>query len=180
MLDTPIISNYDCDVLLNLRPMSRKQMTMTMILSIPMGLVNIRKQVYLVMTPMSVTSSLMTLTLMLWIRSQECMTLSLPVRLVNVSLTLSWYGERELPVVHHLRTRRGIIASIRWGYKKAESMILLIICEHSRGQNSWPNSVEGNPYMRENFNVWGQIQSMNGEELKQYYSNREHFKKANI
>ena len=31
--------------------------------------------------------------------------------------------------------------------------------------------------MRENFNVWGQIQSMNGEELKQYYSNQEYLKK---
>ena len=49
--------------------------------------------------------------------------------------------------------------------------------EHSRGRNSWPNSVQGNPYMQENFNVWEKIQKMNGEELKEYYSNQEYLKK---
>ena len=49
--------------------------------------------------------------------------------------------------------------------------------EHSRGQNSWPNSVQGNPYMRENFGVWERIQQMTGEELKEYYSNQEYLKK---
>jgi len=49
--------------------------------------------------------------------------------------------------------------------------------EHSRGRNSWPNSVQGNPYMQENFNVWEKIQKMNAEELKEYYSNQEYLKK---
>ena len=29
--------------------------------------------------------------------------------------------------------------------------------EHSRGVNSWPNSVQGNPYMKENFEEWGKM-----------------------
>ena len=49
--------------------------------------------------------------------------------------------------------------------------------EHSRGRNSWPNSVQGNPYMQENFNVWESIQKMSGEELKEYYSSQEYLKK---
>ena len=49
--------------------------------------------------------------------------------------------------------------------------------EHSRGRNSWPNSVQGNPYMKENFEVWESIQNMSGEELKEYYSNQEYLKK---
>ena len=49
--------------------------------------------------------------------------------------------------------------------------------EHSRGRNSWPNSVQGNPYMQENFNVWESIQNMSGEELKQYYSSQKYLKK---
>jgi len=69
----------------------------------------------------------------------------------------------------------------KMGYNVGRIYDIVYHLEHSRGQNSWPNSVEGNPYMRENFNVWGQIQSMNGEELKQYYSNQEYLKKyANI
>ena len=49
--------------------------------------------------------------------------------------------------------------------------------EHSRGPNSWPNSVQGNPYMRENFQVWETIQKMDRLELMDYYSNQEYVKK---
>ena len=51
--------------------------------------------------------------------------------------------------------------------------------EHSRGVNSWPNSVQGNPYMKENFEEWGKIQLMNKDELKEYYSTQEYLKKYN-
>jgi len=49
--------------------------------------------------------------------------------------------------------------------------------EHSRGRNSWPNSVQGNPYMEQNLLLWESIKKMNGEELKEYYSNQEYLKK---
>ncbi len=49
--------------------------------------------------------------------------------------------------------------------------------EHSRGHNSWPNSVNGNPYMTENFAVWESLQKMSAQELKKYYSNQEYLKK---
>jgi hypothetical protein len=45
--------------------------------------------------------------------------------------------------------------------------------EHARGQNSWIN----NPYMDTNNDEWQKIQSMNKEQIKQYYSNQEYFKK---
>ena len=51
--------------------------------------------------------------------------------------------------------------------------------EHSRGVNSWPNSVQGNPYMRENFEEWEKIQLMNKDELKKYYLTQEYLKKYN-
>ena len=51
--------------------------------------------------------------------------------------------------------------------------------EHSRGANSWPNSVQGNPYMKENFEEWGKIQLMNKDELKEYYSTQEYLRKYN-
>ena len=49
--------------------------------------------------------------------------------------------------------------------------------EQSRGVNSWPNSVQGNPYMRENFEEWEKIQLMNKDELKKYYLTQEYLKK---
>jgi hypothetical protein len=45
--------------------------------------------------------------------------------------------------------------------------------EHARGQNSWIN----NPYTDTNNDEWQKIQSMNKEQIKQYYSNQEYFKK---
>lgn len=49
--------------------------------------------------------------------------------------------------------------------------------EHSRGQNSWPVSVRGNPYMAQNFEVWNHLQTLDKERLKEYYSNQEYLKK---
>jgi hypothetical protein len=49
--------------------------------------------------------------------------------------------------------------------------------EHSRGQNSWPNSVQGNPYMQDNFSLWEKLQTMNKEQLKNYYSSQDYLKK---
>jgi hypothetical protein len=47
--------------------------------------------------------------------------------------------------------------------------------EHSRGHNSWVN----NPHMNNNNNLWDQIQNMNKDQLKEYYSNQEYLKKYN-
>ena len=49
--------------------------------------------------------------------------------------------------------------------------------EHSRGRNSWPTSIQGNPYMQQNFDVWNSLQSMNKEQLLDYYSKQEYLKK---
>jgi len=66
------------------------------------------------------------------------------------------------------------------GYKVGRIDDQVYHLEHSRGRNSWPNSVEGNPYMRENFNVWELIQNMNTQELWDYYSTQEYLKKYTI
>ena len=49
--------------------------------------------------------------------------------------------------------------------------------EHSRGPNSWPASIQGNPYMEQNFELWNSLQQMNKEQLKEYYSNQTYLKK---
>ena len=49
--------------------------------------------------------------------------------------------------------------------------------EHSRGRNSWPASIEGNPYMGENFELWNNLQKMNKQQLSEYYSNQAYLKK---
>jgi hypothetical protein len=49
--------------------------------------------------------------------------------------------------------------------------------EHSRGSNSWPESIRGNPYMAQNFEVWNHLQTLNKQKLKEYYSNQDYLKK---
>jgi hypothetical protein len=49
--------------------------------------------------------------------------------------------------------------------------------EHSRGANSWPESIRGNPYMVQNFEVWNHLQTLNKQKLKEYYSNQDYLKK---
>lgn len=49
--------------------------------------------------------------------------------------------------------------------------------EHSRGANSWPESIRGNPYMVQNFEVWNHLQTLNKQKLKEYYSNQQYLKK---
>ena len=63
------------------------------------------------------------------------------------------------------------------GYRVARIDNFIYHLEHSRGRNSWPTSVQGNPYMSENFQLWESLQKMNKDELKSYYSNQKYLQK---
>ena len=63
------------------------------------------------------------------------------------------------------------------GYKVNRINNWIYHLEHSRGQNSWPNSIQGNPYMQNNFSVWEKIQTMDKDQLFEYYTNQEYLKK---
>ena len=65
------------------------------------------------------------------------------------------------------------------GYKVNRINNWIYHLEHSRGQNSWPNSFQGNPYMQNNFSVWEKIQTMDKDKLFEYYTNQEYLKKYN-
>ena len=69
----------------------------------------------------------------------------------------------------------------KMGYSVCRIDDIVYHLEHSRGSNSWPNSVQGNPYMKQNFDEWEKIQKMSENQLRSYYSNQEYLKKyANI
>ena len=65
----------------------------------------------------------------------------------------------------------------KMGYNIGRINDIVYHLEHSRGHNSWPNSVHGNPYMQSNFDIWEKIKKMSGQELTDYYSNQEYLKK---
>lgn len=49
--------------------------------------------------------------------------------------------------------------------------------EHSRGNNSWPNSYRGNPFMQDNLLLWDKLEKLDKEQLKEYYSNQSYLQK---
>ncbi len=49
--------------------------------------------------------------------------------------------------------------------------------EHSRGNNSWPVSFKGNPYMQDNLKLWEKLQRMDKQQLLEYYNNQQYLKK---
>ena len=61
------------------------------------------------------------------------------------------------------------------GYNVGRIDYIVYHLEHVRGHNSWLN----NPHMQQNNNIWNQIQKMNCEQLKEYYSNQDYLKKYN-
>jgi predicted glycosyltransferase involved in capsule biosynthesis len=63
------------------------------------------------------------------------------------------------------------------GYKVRRIDNWIYHLEHSRGVNSWPESIRGNPYMAQNFEVWNHLQILNKQKLKEYYSNQDYLKK---
>lgn len=63
------------------------------------------------------------------------------------------------------------------GYKVRRIDNWIYHLEHSRGANSWPESIRGNPYMAQNFEVWNHLQTLNKQKLKEYYSNQDYLKK---
>jgi predicted glycosyltransferase involved in capsule biosynthesis len=63
------------------------------------------------------------------------------------------------------------------GYKVGRIDNWIYHLEHSRGANSWPESIRGNPYMAQNFEVWNHLQILNKQKLKEYYSNQDYLKK---
>jgi hypothetical protein len=63
------------------------------------------------------------------------------------------------------------------GYSVNRIDSLIYHLEHSRGQNSWPVSYQGNPYMQNNISLWEKIQTMNKEQLENYYSSQQYLNK---
>jgi hypothetical protein len=63
------------------------------------------------------------------------------------------------------------------GYRVNRIEDFIYHLEHSRGRNSWPNSYHGNPYMKENLELWESIQKLNKQQLIDYYSSQFYLKK---
>jgi len=49
--------------------------------------------------------------------------------------------------------------------------------EHSRGINSWPVSYQTNPHMKDNIELWEYLQTLDKNQLREYYNNQKYLEK---
>ncbi len=63
------------------------------------------------------------------------------------------------------------------GYNVGRIDDLIYHLEHSRGNNSWPVSYHGNPYMQENIALWNHLATLSKEQLREYYNEQKYLKK---
>jgi len=63
------------------------------------------------------------------------------------------------------------------GYKVDRIDEYIFHLEHSRGMNSYPNSMTQHPYWEHNWNLWQFLEKCDKEQLIDYYSNQEYLKK---
>ena len=79
-----------------------------------------------------------------------------------------------------MKTLKHMLQRIRRGFKTLGYNVgritdFIYHLEHVRGENSWFT----NPHMQSNMDLWENLQSMNKDQLKEYYSNQEYLKKYN-
>lgn len=63
------------------------------------------------------------------------------------------------------------------GYNVGRIDDLIYHLEHSRGNNSWPVSYHGNPYMQDNIALWNHLATLSKEQLREYYNEQKYLKK---
>ena len=63
------------------------------------------------------------------------------------------------------------------GYNVGRIDDLIYHLEHSRGNNSWPVSYHGNPYMQDNIALWNHLVTLSKEQLREYYNEQKYLKK---
>ncbi|MBQ21785.1 MAG: hypothetical protein CMD32_00065 [Flavobacteriales bacterium] len=183
MTDTHVVANYDCDVLFK-KETYVKSVKMIMDgfdLVYPYGFGNFQKQVFIDDEGVSKFISEDFDFNVLDEKSKMYDAQYGHVQFVNRNSYIHAGMENENFRGSSPEDKERFYRFDKMGYSVGRIDDMVYHLEHSRGSNSWPNSVQGNPYMKENFDEWEKIQNMNGHQLRSYYSKQEYLKKyANI
>jgi len=181
MCDTKVVANYDCDVLL---PTSSYLMSQEMILNgcdlvYPYGQGEWQKQIF---ADDEMVSDFL---------SNDC---DFKILETNMNLYDAQFGhvqffDRDSYIKGGMENEnfRGsspedkerFYRFKKLGYNVCRLDDYVYHLEHSRGRNSWPASVQGNPYMSENFALWEKLEKMSNEEIKTYYTTQPYLSKYN-
>lgn len=174
---TKIVVNYDCDVLL---PLESYKIAYDMILSdeydvvYPYGQGEYQRQV--IPSDDVVSHFLQTLDYEHLEKNSKLYTSDFGwVQFFNRQVYLDGGMENENFIAYAPEDKERFYRFATLGYNIGRINDSVYHLEHSRGKNSWFN----NPHMQNNSSLWEEIQKMNKEQLKKYYSNQEYLKKYN-
>ena len=179
MVDTPVVVNYDCDVLLKPETCLK---SVEMILSgddivYPYGFGEYQKQVFVDDDDVSDFISSDFDFSILDSKSKMFDAQYGHVQFVNKKSYFEVGLENENFRGSSPEDKERFYRFTKLGYTVGRIDNEVYHLEHSRGNNSWPNSVQGNPYMRENFELWERIQKMDNNQLLEYYSSQDYLNK---
>jgi hypothetical protein len=175
--NTKVVVNYDCDVLLPLDSYSEAYHSIldnTYDVVYPYGQGIYQKQVqstdevvskFLETTDYSILNS----------NSNEFMSDFGWVQFFNRQVYIDGGMENENFIAYAPEDKERFYRFNTLGYNVGRINDYVYHLEHVRGQNSWFN----NPHMQSNNNLWEEIQKMNKQELKDYYSKQDYLKKYN-
>lgn len=172
---TKIVINYDCDVLLPLN--SYKQSYIDIIenkydVVYPYGMGMFQKQVHA--TDEIVSEFLQTGNYEHLDKNSSIHTSDFGwVQFFNRQVYIEGGMENENFKAYSPEDKERFYRYTTLGYNVGRIDDFVYHLEHSRGKNSWFT----NPYMNSNFEEWNKIESMNKEELIEYYSQQKYLKK---
>ena len=179
MVDTKVVANYDCDVLLPLKTYSTAQeMCMDEYdLVYPYGQGIWQKQVFatdeMVSDFLSNDSDFTFLDRDSNMYDAQCG----HVQFFKTSSYIEGGMENENFQGSSPEDKERIYRFEKLGYNVGRIDKLIYHLEHSRGINSWPNSYAGNPHMERNLQLWEDLQKLSPDGLRNYYSNQKYLKK---
>ena len=178
--DTPVIANYDCDVLMPIQTYLEAQKQLTegeFDVIYPYGLGPWQKKVFA--TDAMVSEFL----------SNDCefSYLEKKVEIDNAESGHVQFFRRSAYIEGGMENEnfRGsapedkerIHRFTTLGYNVGRIENWIYHLEHSRGNNSWPVSYHGNPHMQDNIALWNFLSGLSPDELRLYYRDQKYLKK---
>ena len=180
MCDTPVVANYDCDVLMPIQTYLEAQKHLTegvFDVIYPYGLGPWQKKIYandkMVSDFLSNDCEFSYLEKKYEVDNAE----SGHVQFFKRSSYIEGGMENENFRGSAPEDKERIHRFTTLGYNVGRIENWIYHLEHSRGNNSWPISYHGNPHMQDNIALWNFLASLNPDELRQYYKEQKYLKK---
>ena len=180
MCETPVVANYDCDVLLPIDTCLQAQQMLTSLghdVVYPYGQGVWQKRVYaddeMVSEFLSNDCDFSILERKHDLDNAE----SGHVQFFRADAYRAGGMENENFQGSSPEDKERIYRFLKLGYNVGRVVSWVYHLEHSRGPNSWPVCYQQNPHMQDNINLWNYLQTLDTDKLREYYNEQKYLKK---